>query len=102
MPFFIEYLKQGGLFDEWVADCPRHVLPPGRAAPVFEFPARAGNLLRVGSGNPSRVIVSIDTAGKIIGDRRPLLYLIGADYAGGRTLPDRSRVLIRLPPSKVG
>ena len=22
MPFFIEYLKQGGLFDGWVADCP--------------------------------------------------------------------------------
>src|ERR1700761_6688178 len=22
LPFFIEYLKQGGLFDAWVADCP--------------------------------------------------------------------------------
>src|SRR5258708_17900193 len=22
LPFFIEYLKQGGLFDRWVADCP--------------------------------------------------------------------------------
>ena len=22
LPFFIEYLKQGGLFDSWVADCP--------------------------------------------------------------------------------
>ena len=22
LPFFIEYLKQGGLFDGWVADCP--------------------------------------------------------------------------------
>ena len=24
LPFFIEYLKQGGLFDGWVADCPLH------------------------------------------------------------------------------
>jgi len=24
LPFFIEYLKQGGLFDDWVADCPLH------------------------------------------------------------------------------
>src|SRR5437868_8825999 len=23
LPFFIEYLKQGGLFDGWVAGCPR-------------------------------------------------------------------------------
>jgi len=22
LPFFIEYLKQGGLFEGWVADCP--------------------------------------------------------------------------------
>ncbi len=22
LPFFIDYLKQGGLFDAWVADCP--------------------------------------------------------------------------------
>src|SRR6187431_3501257 len=22
LPFFVEYLKQGGLFDGWVADCP--------------------------------------------------------------------------------
>jgi hypothetical protein len=26
LPFFIEYLKQGGLFDGWVADCPLHYL----------------------------------------------------------------------------
>ena len=24
LPFFIEYLKQGGLFDGWVAGCPMH------------------------------------------------------------------------------
>jgi hypothetical protein len=22
LPFFIEYLKRGGLFDGWMADCP--------------------------------------------------------------------------------
>ncbi len=28
LPFFIAYLKQGGLFDGWVADCPlRHTSP---------------------------------------------------------------------------
>jgi hypothetical protein len=28
LPFFIEYLKQGGLFDSWVADCPLHYTSP--------------------------------------------------------------------------
>jgi hypothetical protein len=28
LPFFIEYLKQGGLFDGWVADCPLHYASP--------------------------------------------------------------------------
>jgi hypothetical protein len=28
LPFFIEYLKQGGLFDGWVADCPLHYRSP--------------------------------------------------------------------------
>jgi hypothetical protein len=28
LPFFIEYLKQGGLFDSWVADCPLHFTSP--------------------------------------------------------------------------
>src|ERR1700730_8428526 len=28
LPFFIEYLKQGGLFDGWVADCPLHLTSP--------------------------------------------------------------------------
>jgi hypothetical protein len=28
LPFFIEYLKQGGLFDGWVADCPLHFSSP--------------------------------------------------------------------------
>lgn len=28
LPFFIEYLKQGGLFDGWVADCPLHFTSP--------------------------------------------------------------------------
>src|SRR5881227_2764368 len=28
LPFFIEYLKQGGLFDAWVADCPLSLTSP--------------------------------------------------------------------------
>ena len=28
LPFFIEFLKQGGLFDGWVADCPLHYTSP--------------------------------------------------------------------------
>jgi hypothetical protein len=28
MPFFIDYLKQGGLFDAWVADCPQVLSSP--------------------------------------------------------------------------
>ena len=28
LPFFIEYLKQGGLFDGWVADCPLFFTSP--------------------------------------------------------------------------
>jgi hypothetical protein len=28
LPFFIDYLKQGGLFDGWVADCPLHYTSP--------------------------------------------------------------------------
>ena len=28
LPFFIEYLKQGGLFDGWVADCPLSLTSP--------------------------------------------------------------------------
>jgi len=28
LPFFIDYLKQAGLFDEWVADCPLHLTSP--------------------------------------------------------------------------
>ena len=28
LPFFIEYLKQGGLFDGWVADCPLYFTSP--------------------------------------------------------------------------
>ncbi len=28
LPFFIEYLKQGGLFDPWVADCPLEFRSP--------------------------------------------------------------------------
>ena len=32
LPFFIEYLKQGGLFDGWVADCPLHFTSPNAPA----------------------------------------------------------------------
>jgi len=28
LPFFIDYLKQAGLFDAWVADCPLHLSSP--------------------------------------------------------------------------
>ena len=28
MPFFIDYLKQAGLFDAWVADCPLSFTSP--------------------------------------------------------------------------
>lgn len=28
LPFFIDYLKQSGLFDAWVADCPLHLTSP--------------------------------------------------------------------------
>jgi len=28
LPFFIEYLKQGGVFDGWVAGCPMHFTSP--------------------------------------------------------------------------
>ena len=28
LPFFIEYLKQGGLFDGWVAGCPLYMTSP--------------------------------------------------------------------------
>src|ERR1700748_324424 len=28
LPFFIEYLKQGGLFDAWVAGCPLSLTSP--------------------------------------------------------------------------
>ena len=31
LPFFIEYLKQGGLFDGWVADCPLLFTSPNAA-----------------------------------------------------------------------
>ena len=31
LPFFIEFLKQGGLFDGFVADCPLHLHKPERA-----------------------------------------------------------------------
>src|SRR5499426_2383874 len=45
LPFFIEYLKQGGLFDGWVADCPV-VHQPERAAQT----RRAGHPAAIGAG----------------------------------------------------
>src|SRR5215472_17344691 len=33
LPFFIEYLKQGGLFDGWVADCPLLFTSPNAHLP---------------------------------------------------------------------
>src|ERR1700740_496204 len=32
LPFFIEYLKQGGLFDGWVAGCPLSLTSPNAPA----------------------------------------------------------------------
>jgi hypothetical protein len=32
LPFFIEYLKQGGLFEGWVAGCPLHLTSPNAPA----------------------------------------------------------------------
>ena len=32
LAFFIEYLKQGGLFDGWVAGCPLYLTSPNAAA----------------------------------------------------------------------
>src|SRR5438046_6983663 len=32
LPFFIEYLKHGGLFDGFVADCPLHYTSPNAPA----------------------------------------------------------------------
>src|SRR5208283_6042809 len=32
LAFFIEYLKQGGLFDGWVAGCPLHLTSPNAPA----------------------------------------------------------------------
>ena len=40
LPFFIEYLKQGGLFDGWVADCPLHYTSPKMRRPSAIFLAR--------------------------------------------------------------
>ena len=43
LPFFIDYLKQAGLFDAWVADCPLSFTSPN--APRLPFHAlRARNL----------------------------------------------------------
>ena len=33
LPFFIEYLKQGGLFDGWVAGCPLSLTSPNGSCP---------------------------------------------------------------------
>src|SRR5215467_4643819 len=44
LPFFIEYLKQGSLFDGWVADCPLHYTSPNAPA------KRARHGYAVGSG----------------------------------------------------
>ena len=32
LPFFIEFVKQGSLFDSWVADCPLHYTSPNAPA----------------------------------------------------------------------
>ena len=42
LPFFIEYLKQGSLFDGFVADCPLHYRSPN--APARGSTSQAGIL----------------------------------------------------------
>lgn len=32
LPFFVEYLKLGGLFDSWVGDCPLRLASPNAPA----------------------------------------------------------------------
>src|SRR5512144_1017525 len=45
LPFFIEFLKLGGLFDCWVADCPLSLSSPNAAATrdILEDPAAGGS-----------------------------------------------------------
>src|SRR5512138_1523588 len=37
LPFFVEFLKLGGLFDPWVADCPFDADEPERACQTRYF-----------------------------------------------------------------
>src|ERR1700739_1608014 len=46
LPFFIEFLKQGSLFDSWVADCPLHYTSPN--APAKRDVLRTGMLSVLG------------------------------------------------------
>jgi hypothetical protein len=46
LPFFIEYLKQGGLFDSWVADCPLYFTSPNAPSKRDVLRHRANNCER--------------------------------------------------------
>jgi hypothetical protein len=57
LPFFIEYLKQGGLFDGWIADCPLSFTSPNapRKRDVLGtllFPSRPNPPIRPLSATP--------------------------------------------------
>src|SRR5512144_1594148 len=45
LPLFVEFLKLGGLFDPWVADCPLSLSSPNAAATrdILEDPAAGGS-----------------------------------------------------------
>src|SRR6201982_2610621 len=51
LPFFIEYLKQGGLFDGWVADCPLSLSSPNAPRNLAPFCCRFWRV--VGATPPS-------------------------------------------------
>src|SRR5690242_20597118 len=60
LPFFIEYLKQGGLFDGWVADCPLSLSSPTIAPSSLHLPAHRSQIpiAPYGTAIPCRPAVS--------------------------------------------
>ena len=59
LPFFIEFLKLGGLFDPWVADCPLTLTSPNAPAKRDILGTLFSNCgrLRKPSGAPSDIAV---------------------------------------------
>ena len=58
LPFFIDYLKQAGLFDAWVADCPLSLTSPNapsqRECAQPARPAWHSDAVRAGRTSPLR------------------------------------------------